>query len=241
MTKIIEYMKTHITNVSSVLLISISYWLAFKTYKYYEILEHKMKKLETTNELMRKQIDTTSITVHELSDSVINNLLKINNSINNLDPNVFLVKQNDFILNTLNKSNTPIINIITENNSNKTIIIGLCLLLIGGTALALYWYVPAVAVFTKQQFISLSYFTSEIINKIPGSNSAEGVCYLPAYKIQLLTTVKSGHSTHKVIDILTQQEYTLTDFLATKLIPLTTSIVEKTSHVVNGLDISSIL
>lgn len=234
METIIKIFKKYINYVLNSLVLFVLSLLTFKTYEHYEYLESKMKKLENTNELIKHQVNKTNITVLELSDNVTNYLNKINTSIKSLNTDILLPKQNDLILKILNKPNLPTINIVSDNSHYKVIIIGTCILFTV-TAVVLYCYAPAIAVYTQKQILSLSLLANKIIDKIPGSNSAEGIYYLPEHHLQLITMIKSGHPTHKILDTLTQKEYALAEFLNMKF---TTNLIDKTPCVINGVDIS---
>ena len=205
METIIKIFKKYINYVLNSLVLFVLPLLTFKTYEHYEYLESKMKKLETTKEFIKQQVNKTNITILELSDNVTNYFNKINSSIKSLDTDILLPKQNDLILKILNQPNLSTINIVSDNSHYKLIILGTCVILTVTVAI-LYCYAPTIAVFTKKQILSLSLLANEIIDKIPGSNSAEGIYYLTEHHLQLLTTIKSGHAT--------QKEYALAEYLS---------------------------
>ena len=237
-------LRSQTNNITNFFVILTTSFAAYKIYSHYDTLETRLRKIETGNELIKSKMSKTNHQVIELSDAMIQHLSKIDTSLKSLDPELILTKHNSLLLKMLEKQNTPIINIVSDNSYSKLITISLFFLVIGGTILTLYYYVPAVAIFTKKKIMALTFLSNNIITKIPGSNSADGVCYLPTYNLQLLTQIKSGHSTHTVIDLLTPKEYTLAEYL-TKLALLTTQVttkvVEQTPYIVHGLDITSIL
>lgn len=165
----------------------------------------------------------TKNVVHKVSQ-LEDHLTKINNLTNKLSQNqeIFIKttssKTNEVILKLIEGQNSMASSMVSQNSlvpqsNTKTYIVCLVVLLGLGVA-ASYFVIPKVVTLTSTQFIKMQYVISQILQQIPGSNSASGVAHLisnPNFKI--ITEIDNGLSTHFILNMTTNTKSCLLEFI----------------------------
>ena len=207
---------------------------------YYQI-NNKVTKLSTnTLNMGNTIIDSVSLTlsqsfdkfttiltkdvVHKVSQ-LEDHLIKINNLTYKLSQNqdIFIqktsLKTNEVILKLIEGQTTMASNIANQNSlvlpqSNTKTYIFCLIVLLGVGIVSSYYFIPKIVTLTSGQFIKMQYLVSQILEQIPGSNSASGVAHLtdnPNFKI--ITEIDNGLSTHFLLNMTTNSKTCLLQFI----------------------------
>ena len=102
---------------------------------------------------------------------------------------------------------------VAPQSNTKTYILAFVVLCGIGAAVSFY-FIPKVVTLTTGQFMKIQYIAAEVLRLIPGSNSSSGTSHLPDNpNIRINTHTNDGLSTHVYIDLATNQEGCLLEFI----------------------------
>ena len=123
---------------------------------------------------------------------------------------------------------------VVPQSNTKTYIVSFVLLCTIGAAIGFY-FIPKVITLSTTQFIKIKYIAAEVLRLMPGSNSASGVTHLPDHpNIKISTNIEDGISIHTFVDLSTNKEGCLLEFVDSLIKQVANKGIEGASNIDAG-------